>query len=55
MMSILFKRNCTAHQALKAGTWSAQSTFSFFYPRDVTNRHLDTFSIGPVIAVQQVV
>ena len=34
--------------------WSAQSTFSAFYLRDVTHRHLDTFSIGPVVAAQQV-
>ena len=53
--SLLFKRNCAVHQALKAGTWSAQSTFSSFYPRDVTHRHLDTFSIGLVMATQQVV
>ena len=34
--SLLFKRNCVVHQVLKAGTWSAQSTFSIFYLRDVT-------------------
>ena len=34
---------------------SAQSTFSSSYLRDVTHRHLDTFSIGPVVADQQVV
>ena len=38
---------------MKAETWSAQSTFSS-YLRDVTHRHLDTFSIGPVVAAQQV-
>ena len=43
-MSLLFKRNCVGHQVLKAGTWSAQSTFSS-YLKDVTHRHLDTFSI----------
>ena len=39
--SFLFKRNCTVHQEVKAGTWSAQSTFSAFYLRDVTHSHLD--------------
>ena len=52
--ALLFKRNCTVHQVLKVGTWSAQSTFSSFYLRDVPNRHLDTFSIEPVVAAQQV-
>ena len=53
--SLLFKRNCAVHQVLKAETWSSQSTFSAFYLRDVTHRHLDTFSIGPEVAAQQVV
>ena len=52
--SLLSKRNCTVHQVLKVGTWSAQSIFSF-YLRDVTHRHLDTFSIGPEVVAQQVV
>ena len=51
---LLFKKNCLVHQVLKAGTWSAQLTFSF-YLRDVTHRHLDIFSIGPVVAAQQFV
>ena len=33
--SLLFKSNYVVHQVLKAGTWSAQSTFSL---RDVTHR-----------------
>ena len=54
-MSLLFERNCAVHQVLKAETWSAQSTFSSFYLRDVIHRHLDRFSIGPMVAAQQVV
>ena len=50
-MSLLFKRNCVVHQSLKVGTWSAQLTFSS-YLGDVTHKHLDTFSIGPVVATQ---
>ena len=53
--SLLFKRNCVVHQVLKVGTWSAQSNFSAFYVRDVIHRHLDTFSIGLVVAAFQVV
>ena len=52
-MSLFFRRDCTVHQVLKAGTWSSQSTFSSFYLRDVTHRHLDTFSIGPLVAATQ--
>ena len=50
---LIFKRNCAVHQVLKAGTWSAQSTFSSSYLRDVTHRHLDTFSIELVVVVDQ--
>ena len=53
-MSLLFKRNCTTYQVLKAGAWSAQSTFSSFYQRNVTHSHLNTFSIEPVVMAQQV-
>ena len=54
VMSLLFKRNCMVHQVLKAGLWSAQST-SAFCLRDITHRHLDTFSTSPVVAAQQIV
>ena len=37
--SLIFKKNCVVHQVLKAGTWSAQSTFLAFYLWDVTHRH----------------
>ena len=33
-----------------AGMWSVQS----IYLRDATHRHLDTFSVGPVVAALQV-
>ena len=52
---LLFRRNCTVQQILKAGTSSSQSTFSVFYLWDVTHRHMDTFSVGPVVAAQEVV
>ena len=53
-MSLLFERNCTVHQVLKTGNWSAQSSFSSFYLRNVTHRHFNIFSIGPVVVAQQV-
>ena len=53
-MSFLFGRNFAVHQVLNVGMWSAQSTFSALYLRDVTHRHLDTFSIGPVVMAQHV-
>ena len=53
--SLLFKRNCAVHQVLKVGTWSTQLTVSTFYLRDVTHRHLDTFSTVSVVMTQQVV
>ena len=52
---LLFKRNCTVHQVLKARTWSSQNTFSAIYLRDVTHRHMETFFIGSVEVAQQVV
>ena len=52
---VCYLRGTVVHQVLKAETLSAQSTFPSFYLRDVTYRHLDTFSIGPVVAPQQVV
>ena len=51
--SLLFRRNCAVHQVLKFDTWCLQLTFSSSYVRDVTHRHLDTFSIGLVVAAQQ--
>ena len=53
--SLLFGKNMAVEQVLRAGTWKRQSTFTRFYLRDVTHRSLDTFSLGPVVAAQQVV
>ena len=52
--SAVFKRNFAVGQVLRAGVWSRQTTFTSFYLRDVTHRSLDTFSLGPVVAAQQV-
>ena len=53
--SLAFKRNFSVQQVLRAGTWSCQTTFTSFYLRDIAHRSLDTFSLGPVVAAQQVV
>ena len=52
--SAAFRRNFAVGQVMKAGVWSRQTTFTSFYLRDVTHRFLDTFSLGPVVAAQQV-
>ena len=54
-MLLIFKLNCAVYQVLKAGTGTSQRIFSSFYHKDVTHRHMDTFSMGPVVAAQQVV
>ena len=53
--SLLFRRSCAIQQVLKAGTWSSHSTFVALYLRDITHRHMDTFSIYFVVAVEEVV
>ena len=53
--SLLFRKNCVVQQVLKAWTWSLETTFSAFCLRDVTHRLMDTFSIEPVVAAQEVV
>ena len=52
--SVAFKRNFAVGQVMRAGVWARQTTFTSFYLRDVTHRSLDTFSLGPVVAAQQV-
>ena len=52
--SALFRSNYAVGQVMRAGVWSRQTTFTSFYLRDVTHRFLDTFSLGPVVAAQQV-
>ena len=53
--SLLFKKNFSVENVLKAGTWKRQTTFSRFYLRDLASRTLDTYHLGPVIAAQEVV
>ena len=53
--SLLFRRNCAVQQVLEGGIWSSQRTFLAFYLQGVTYRHMNTLSIGPVLAAQEVV
>ena len=53
--TIAFKKNLSVSQVLRAGVWKKQTTFASFYLRDVTHKSLDTYSLGPVVAAQQVV
>ena len=53
--SLLFKKNFAVDQLLKAGTWRRHTTFTSHYLRDLAHRSLDTFYLGPVVAVQALV
>ena len=43
--SLLFKKNFTVAQVLKAGTWRRHTTFTRHYLRDLAHRSLDTFHL----------
>ena len=53
--SLLFKKNFTVDQVLKAGTWRRHTTFTRHYLRDLAHRSLETFHLGPVVAAQALV
>ena len=53
--SILFRKNFAVDQALKAGTWRRHTTFTRHYLRDIADKSLDTFHLGPVVAAQALV
>ena len=53
--SLLFKKNFAVDQVLKAGTWRRHTTFTRHYLRDLAQRSLDTFHLGPVVAAQALV
>ena len=53
--SLLFKKNYTLSQVLKAGTWRRHTTFTRHYLRDLSHKSLDTFHLGPVVAAQATV
>ena len=53
--SLLFKKNFTVDQVLKAGTWHRHTTFRRHYLRDLAHRSLDTFHPDPVVTAQALV
>ena len=53
--SLLFKKNFTVNQVLKAGTWRRHTTFMCHYLRDLAHRSLETFHLGLVVAAQALV
>ena len=53
--SLLFKKNYTVSQVLKAGTWRRHTIFTCHYLRDLSHKSLDTFHLGPMVAAQAVV
>ena len=53
--SLLFKKNFTVDQVLKAGTWRKRITFTLYYLRDIAHQSLDTILPGHVVAVQALV
>ena len=51
--SVLLWKNFAIQQVLRAGIWTSQTTFTI-YLRNVANRHIDSFSLSPLVAFQQV-
>ena len=50
----LLLSNFTVDHAVQAMTWKAKAILVVFYPCDITQKSLDFFSIGPMVAAQQV-
>ena len=51
--SLLFKKNFSVDQVLKAGTWHRHTTFTLHYQRVLAHRSLKTFHLGLVVAAAQ--
>ena len=52
--SVFIRKNFAVQQAVRAGMWSSQTTFTSFHQRYVTHRSVDTLSMSPAVAAQQV-
>ena len=52
--SLVFKKNLSINQILQAGTWKSQNTFTSFYLKEIMLESLGTFSLGPIVAAQEV-
>ena len=53
--SLLFTRNFSVEQVVRAGTWKRHTTFTRHYLRDVALTTGEVFSLGPIVAAQQIV
>ena len=53
--SLLFKKNSSLRDVMKAASWRSHTTFASVYLRDVTHKSLDLHTLGPVVAAQQLV
>ena len=53
--SLLFTKNFSVDQVLKAGMWRRLTTFTRHYLRDIAHRSLDAFHLGSVVAAQALV
>ncbi|XP_076048954.1 uncharacterized protein LOC143029809 [Oratosquilla oratoria] len=52
--SLAFRKNLSVNQVLQAGIWKSQTTFTSFYLKEVMWESLGTFSLGPIVAAQEV-
>ena len=53
--SLLFKKNFTVAQVLKAGTWRRHTTFTRHFLRYLVHRSIKTLHLGPVVVTQALV
>ena len=53
--ALLFKKNYSVSQIMRAGQWRGKSTFTKFYLRDTAHRYLETYSLGPIVAGQSII
>ncbi|XP_064103326.1 uncharacterized protein LOC135213276 [Macrobrachium nipponense] len=52
--SMLFRKNLSVSQVLRAGTWKTKTTFTSSYLQEVTFKSLEVFSLGPIVAAQEI-
>ena len=52
--SLVFRKNLSLNQVLQAGVWKSQNTFTSFYLKDIMYESLGNFSIGPIVAAQEI-
>ena len=50
-----FHKNVALDSIMHACTWKSPNTFMSYYLKDVAWKNGETYSLGPVVAAQQVV